>query len=362
MGTIEDLIRSGQVSPPSRDVLHQARTALEAQIVVEQTSSRVTRSHAQRRRRQSVLAVASVAALAVAITATVTNVGQKPTFAAAAVLDRAAQAAVKHPALAPLRAGQYYYEKNVILQNCGFSVPSSAGTETPVVYLSSVVAETWTEANGSGREQTTPQGPGRFLSAQEQSLWAASGQSNPCLLPSDTRTIPPSTAAEPGVTSLPTDPTALGALLAAGRVNDVGQVYPSSPTGWCPSQNGDAAQVFAPGQICNVAAQFDIVNNLLGYPGAPLLLGPVLYHVLAQLPGVEVIGSQSDAIGRTGTAIEDPSSGDVVVLDPSTGLLLETETLATSANSIPGVALGTVLDSTTYAAIGVANAMGSVPN
>ena len=362
MGTIDDLIRIGKVSPPSRDVVAQARTVLEAEIVVDHTTSRVMKSHAPRRQRQFVLAIVSAAAVAIAVTLTITNVGEKPTEAAATVLDRAAQAAAAQAVLPPLSSGQYYYEQSVILQNCGFGVPNAAGSPTPVFYLSPIVSETWTAANGSGSEQSAPQGSGHFQSSADQALWAASGQPNPCIQTTSTRTIAPSTPDEPGVTLLPSDPTTLGALLAAGRVNDVGQVSSSSPKGGCPSQNGDSAQVFAPGQVCNIAAQFDIVNNLLTFPVAPLILGPVLYHVLAQLPGVAIIGSRTDALGRSGTAIEDPSSGDVVVLDPSTGRLLETETLATTATASPGVPVGTVLDSVTYATGGVANALGSAPS
>jgi hypothetical protein len=342
--------------------MEQARTVLEAEIVVDNTSSRVMKSRAPHRQRQFVLAIVTAAAVAIAVTVTITNVGEKPTVAAAAVLDRAAQAAAAQAVLPPLGSGQYYYEQTMILQNCGFGVPNSEGTQTPVFYLSHIVSQTWTAANGSGREQIAPQGSGHFLSSADQALWAASGLPNHCVHKTITRTIAPSTPDEPGVTLLPSDPATLGALLAAGRVNDVGQVSPSSPKGGCPSQSGDSAQVFAPGQVCNVAAQFDIVNNLLTFPVAPLILGPVLYHVLAQLPGVEIIGSRTDTIGRSGTAIEDPSSGDVVVLDPTTGLLLETETLATNATARSGVPVGTVLDSVTYATGGVANALGSVPS
>ena len=96
----------------------------------------------------------------------------------------------------------------------------------------------------------------------------------------------------------------LAALIAAGRVTDAGRL--TTGTGHCPSQNGESAQVFVHGQVCSVTAQFDIVNNLLELPVASNKLGPVLYRILAQLPGVEVIGTRTDALGRSGTAIEDP--------------------------------------------------------
>jgi hypothetical protein len=228
-----------------------------------------------------------------------------------------------------------------------------------------MVVETWTSANGSGIERSTPQGPGHFQTAKEQSLFAASGLTNSCIQVPQTKTVPQSTPQIPGVAMLPTNSQTLGALIAAGRVNDVGQVATTSSK--CPSQSGDANQVFASGQVCSVAAQFDIVNNLLAFPEGPAKLGPVFYDVLAQLPGVEIIGTQTDGVVRSGTAIEDPSTGDVVVLDPTTGALLETETLLATpetptAGASPGEPKGTVLNSTTYATDGVVQSEGAVPS
>jgi hypothetical protein len=133
----------------------------------------------------------------------------------------------------------------------------------------------------------------------------------------------------------------------------------------CPSKNGTAPQIYVSGQICSVTAQFDIVNNLLASPEGPAKLGGVLYQVMSELPGVKIIGTRTDALGRTGTAIEDPSSGDVLVLDPSTGSLLETETLSTgrvpTAGASPGLKTGTVLSSNTYGPHGVVDGEGQTP-
>jgi hypothetical protein len=303
-------------------------------------------------------AVAVVVA-AVVVAVTVSSTTKAVPASAATVLVNAAGVAAAQPTLPALNPGQYYYEKTVYLQNCTF-VEQGADAATGLVYLSPIASETWTTLDGSGSEQSAPQGPGHFQTSKEQAIWAASGQPNECIQTSSTRDVPPSTPDDPGITSLPADPTALGALIAAGRVSDIGQV--SAGNGRCPSQNGDSKQVFAPGQVCNVAAQFDIVNNLLGAPEAPTKVGPVLYQILAQLPGVEIIGTQTDALGRSGTAIEDPNSGDVVVLDRTNGSLLETETLATTKTSSPGVPVGAVLQSTTFGAVGIVNASGVVPN
>jgi hypothetical protein len=300
--------------------------------------------------------------MGVAVTAVLVSVSGKTTPAGAAtVLRSAAEAALTQPGLPSLQPGQYYFEKTVALENC--SLP--AATVTPrsawPVYLSTIAIETWTATDGSGREQSAPEGAGHFQTAAQQATWAASGQTNECVESADRRAVPPRSTDDPGTSMLPTDPATLGALIAAGRVNDVGQVTGS--TGKCPSQNGRASQVFAPGQVCSVAAQFDIVNNLLGVdPEAPAELGPVLYRVLAQLPGVEIIGTRTDTLGRTGTAIEDPGSGDAVVLDPTSGALLETETVATPATSSPGVPPGTILQSATYGTVSVVGALGDPPS
>jgi hypothetical protein len=156
----------------------------------------------------------------------------------------------------------------------------------------------------------------------------------------------------------------LQSLIAAGRVDDVGRVAPSATT--CPSKNGNAPQVYRDGDVCSVAAQFDIVVNLLTFPQGPAKLGAVLYQVMAELPGVKIIGSRTDAVGRTGTAIEDPSSGDVLVLDPTTGALLETETLLTgrapTAGASPGLPVGIVLSSNTYGPYGIVKGEGLTPS
>ena len=156
---------------------------------------------------------------------------------------------------------------------------------------------------------------------------------------------------------LPTNAASLGALLAAGRVNDEGQVtatdqYCPTTSTSVPTSNGDA---------CSVATQFDIASNLLEQPEGPSLVGPALYNVLAQLPGVEEIGTLTNAYGQTGTAIEDPSSGDVFVVDPSNGQLLEQENLATASSAGGAFPVGTVRFSVSYGPLSVVNSLGARP-
>jgi hypothetical protein len=117
-----------------------------------------------------------------------------------------------------------------------------------------------------------------------------------------------------------------------------------------------------------VADQFLIAADLLFYPDGQAKLGAALYRVLAQLPGVIVIGSRTDTLGRSGTAIEDPSSGQVFVIDPTTGVLLEEQILATSQNASQGVSgtfrvrPGTELSTATLGPVSVVNDLGKIPS
>jgi hypothetical protein len=83
--------------------------------------------------------------------------------------------------------------------------------------------------------------------------------------------------------------------------------------------------------------------------------------VLAQLPGVEEVGTVTNAYGQTGTAIEDPTSGDVFVIDPTSGQLLEQENLATSSSAGGAFLIGAVQFSVSYGTLSVVNSLGARP-
>jgi hypothetical protein len=141
-------------------------------------------------------------------------------------------------------------------------------------------------------------------------------------------------------------------LIAQGRVNGSGQILPTA--GHCTLSTTPSTG------LCSTAWQFDLVNNLLSSPLAVSKLGSVLYDILSHVPGVELIGTRTDALGRSGTAVEDPTSGDAIVLDPTTGVLLETQTLAMGKTTY-GVTPGTVIGSVTFGAVSVVNGLGTLP-
>jgi hypothetical protein len=65
-----------------------------------------------------------------------------------------------------------------------------------------------------------------------------------------------------------------------------------------------------------------IMGDLLSESPASPALREALYEVAAQIPGVEDLGSYTDPLGRTGTALKDDPLE--VVIDPATGQVLET--------------------------------------
>jgi hypothetical protein len=363
---LDTLIREADPSRgfPHADVLSAEAEQTFHSIVEAPGSTRISMRTVQRKRGRIYVVVTLCAALtALGIVVFATNSTVRSSAAAATVLNQAAARAALAPITTP-GPGQYFYQETVTLQNCTFLSAAGGGASSEFVYLTPMITQTWTAADGSGIERLAPQGPGHFQTSEQAARFATSGLANGCLQVAQTRPIPPSTPQRPGVANLPSDPQTLASLIAAGRVDDEGRIAPSATA--CPSGNGNDPQVYVDGEVCSVAAQFDIVNNLLGSPEGPAKLGAVLYQVMAELPGVKIIGSRSDAVGRTGTAIEDPSSGDVLVLDPTTGNLLEKQVLL-AAGTAPdpgaslGLPIGTVLNSTTYTSSGVVNGVGMTP-
>jgi hypothetical protein len=357
MTSVETQIRSAD--PLAREAFLGADSPA-ATAILESVLHEALRQSRERRSRGPILVGATIAAAAVIITLVMSSTTAPPASSASLLLAKTAKIASAQPTLPALLPGQYYYQRTVVLQNCTFVFNGAQG-QIALTYLTPMAIDTWSTSDGSGSQLKAPLGSGHFETAQQAATWANSGQKSlPCMQPTTNMKVPPVTADQPGVSELPTDAATLGALIAAGRVDDVGKVSP--PTGKCPSKNGNASEVFGPGQVCDVAAQFDIVNNLLEYPEASVKLGPTLYIILSWLPGIEILGARTDALGRTGTAIEDPSSGDVIVFDQSNGMLLETQILATSQTAKPGVLPGHVVSSTTYGSVSVVAHDGTRPS
>jgi len=318
------------------------------------------------------LAAASVAAVSmIPLAFTVLN---PTTSSAVTFLNHAIAVTNSQPPIPTLGAGQYYYESvhssgiaacRVVTLPDG-STGLYAGTtigQPFLVYVVSWDQESWTTENGSGGVRDV-NGTGHFINSAQQSQWVADGSPslNNCAGPLTTSTISPTTTAPEdgsGILALPTSPSALGSLIAQGRVNPYGVVSPSNVM--CPTTaRGGAPTPDANGQ-CSTTEQFDIASALLQQTEGPQLLGPALFHILAKLPGVSDVGSVTDAEGRVGVGIEYTGAGHstVFVIDPTSGQLLEEQSLASNSTlATGGISAGTVTSTITFGTLSVVNGLG----
>jgi hypothetical protein len=105
--------------------------------------------------------------------------------------------------------------------------------------------------------------------------------------------------------ALPTDPAGLQQMLESKFTRGFGSDVDPTPS---------------PGEVSQSAELFVVVGDLLRESPAPPALREALYEVAANIPGVVVKGGYTDALGRTGTAVE--RSGETLVIDPGNGQLL----------------------------------------
>ncbi len=111
---------------------------------------------------------------------------------------------------------------------------------------------------------------------------------------------------------------------------------------------------------------YDTVLSLLTDSPASPALRSALYGVAAQLPGAIVDGQATDSIGRQGVAVKYPATGghdDVkLIIDPTTGQLLEEKEIITADSATVTMPPGTVVYETTYVNEGPATRVGITPD
>jgi hypothetical protein len=365
---LEEDIATIDTSSTSQTAQTMITKILEAPIPEYTIDAKSLRPQATRPRvRLRLVIVATSVAAVTAVSVLLSGVFAPSVSSAAIFLGKVTAIADRQPLIPSLSAGQYYFERNVSTYNqmCQLQKESTGSSilqsgeyfpnEPLVNYVSTQIRQSWAQNDNAGGVQVTPTG-GSWPSAAAKTQWVSLGSPSlsTCVPPSiPFQTIPAASAAYPtlpdsGVGYLPKDPSALATLLSEGRVDDIGNLLIK---GFCSTQSP-----------CSTASQFDVATNLLSQPEGPSLLGPVLYQILAKLPGVVEIGSVTDALGRTGTAIEDPTTGDVFVIDPSNGTLLEQETLTTSANAGGPRTPGSLLYSETYGPLQISNGLGNQPS
>ncbi|HEY1762743.1 MAG TPA: hypothetical protein VGG17_09140 [Acidimicrobiales bacterium] len=330
---------------------------------------------------------ATVTAAAVLIVALVGT----PTSAVAAALKAAATADASAAILPPLVAGQYYYQESQVSLTCAISSPNMPSGEAPLTYVSDGTMKSWTTASGIGEVMMTPSqvdvGGSHFATPKDEARWVALGEPFiPCALANSSNDLAgnPANANNGGafggytssmsgyggfglslafasdttllksttsVNNLPSNAAGLSALLANGEINTDGSL--SATPQVCPNRTGAPSTSLG----CTPNEQLDVLEQLIQLPDASAKLGSVLYQVLANLPGAQLVGPViSD--GATDTAIEVPQSSNEtfeVVLNPTSGALVSCSELVTQNGTTTSVG------SVRYGPVQIAQGEGSTP-
>jgi len=190
---------------------------------------------------------------------------------------------------------------------------------------------------GRGRRLGSDQRPARRegqILPSEQAAWKAAGAPSGC--DAGPGGIPASGGTEAGpvgwtplqgykgtsVGELPTDPTTLGALLAAGRVSDDGHLSPITPS--ARRQLATTRRGYCLLRLGTVRHRGKSARR----PRGPERVGPALYQILSNCP-VSRDRTADRCTGSLGHGDRDPSTGWAFVIDPTTGMLLEEQQLET---------------------------------
>jgi len=292
--------------------------------VVEEVRARKRRRLILDKRVARITAVAIAALLAVAIPSSlIRNQKLGASDAAAQLLKRTAQRAAAIPTA---RAGTYRYEKVKVLE-AGISLQMPH----PHTVLVPRIRETWTAADGSGRRRETTGQP-LFPSEQDHRRWLAAGDELPSAgKTSEERYGPRAYLAEDA--RLPTEVDALSAALR------------------------ERARKLEPPLSAGLVIE---VGDLLASPATTPALRAGLYKVLARSDGVELDGTTTDSIGRTGVAISVPAGysndakdlREVLIFDPQSSTVLERRTVLVKPVAWTGATPPATIGSTTYLASG----------
>ena len=246
-----------------------------------------------------------------------------PTSAAAAVLERAGRATPDGPA-PKLGPGQYFYSEIGTLAG-GYYVFGNGDPAERAYITQQQTIQTWEAADGSDREVWTYDGPQQFATHASSVGWGLAGEPQ-ITPPSNTPSGQEVEYGTAGVLAppddlsrLPTDPAALTQLIDAGRtgLNEITSDPRVPVTG---------------------AYTFATAARVLATPafGSSPALRAALYQVIADVPGIVLLGSATDHFGRSGTEIAGPLGGDgygqpggdggvrdEVIIDPADGAVLE---------------------------------------
>jgi hypothetical protein len=238
-------------------------------------------------------AVAAAVAMALVLSAILGGRGGAEP-AAAAALHHVARIAAHQEAVAPPTSGQYVYTKSVGTQYVTY-VPGNGLAS--FLYGIPQTRQAWIGTDGSGRLAQTP-GEIAFPTAADRAAWVAAG--SPKLEGATDRgdqSFGSGGLHYFDLSGLPTDPAKLQALVEARTVE-------GGPSGdW---------------------ETFAILGDMLKETYASPALRAAVYDIAANLPGVEFVGTTTDASGRSGIGVAYTHGGtrDELIFDPKTSALL----------------------------------------
>jgi hypothetical protein len=299
------------------------------------------------------LAVLGAVAVVVVVLQLLPATGQRPTSAAAAVLNHAASVAANQPANPIPGPGQYLYYRTTqgSIEDSGAVVG-----ERHFLFLSRSITDNWVTPDGSGRERvyvTT-----RLLTPGDREAWEAAGSPNFGALTTGTYdgTFPSKT--------LPVGITALSAT-----DGDYHLPYPSSsnlPTNPTALKKYLDQYDHNSGPVTAFLTAGDIFEK-----GASPALRSALFQVIEQLPGVTVVGPTRDEAGRSGLGVAIDGSFStggnlryLLIFDPRTSAVLGTETFARASYNVAGVPLskGTLVGFNNYGPMAIVSSTSALPH
>ena len=287
-------------------------------------------------------ALAAPLALAVAVAAALfvgLGVGNEQPAAAAQQLEHAAKLVAGDPAPV-IGPGQYWYVKG--LGAFANEVGGTDGERFSALQTSS--HEIWIASDASGRIVRTD-GPPKFFSAAARARWEAAGK--------------PSFGNGSGIDELePAGELSWGIEPLARKVSGL------------PSNPADLARLIEQHSDENknspASEQFSLIEGILRFAPLSGAQTAAFYHVLASLPGIEIVGEAKDGLGRSGTAFavaNDAGTRQELILDPRTGRLLGSRTTLTAPDPVnPDTPVGTVIGSETIVATGVVGSTDARPS
>jgi hypothetical protein len=317
---IDQLVRDAD--PAAEVIIPGPDSPLARQSFERKLASRSGHRPAPRRVAVPIGIGAAVAAAAAAITL-VTSVtpGVPVSPAAAAVLNQAAAAAARQKPLV-LGPGEYLYTETRSLAG-GSAIVGNNGSGGVYYPQYTQVDQSWLTSRGLGKAVRTVVSPVTFADGTRK-IWIKAGRpkiydQSPAVnwytVPkpeSDSGMSLPGIAGFPleNVSNLPTDPAALAQLIQHGKTGlaDVNADVddPSSPAG-----------------------MFLAASEILSHPvGATPALRSALFKVMAEQPGIKLIGRTTTRTGRTGIGLMMDRTGGAykIIIAPASGEILEDDT------------------------------------